>query len=454
MKKNMFMLVLISVLLVVLAGCGNSAANTNNASPNSSASSTPEATEESPATAEPVTIKVAHWSPEADITPILEAYEAQHPNVTLEYVELSDSGDSVAGMKKLDLLVASGEDLDVAFMPGATDYSQRAGLGLMTPLNDLIAKEGITLSDEYSIDPTIDGNIYALPDTLENYFVLLNKDKLDAAGLAVPTEWTWDEYLDYAKKLTSGSGPSKTYGTYFHTWAMYWELALINQAQNNNLVNDGKVNIDSPEIRQSLELRSKAEQDQIAVPYADTISQKLAYRSEYFTQHAAMIVTGNWMIGSAGGSEEFPATFTTAFAPMPSNATGQPSGVSIANGNYVGILDKSKHQQEAYDFIRWYSTEGEQMQNVYSAWKKQDVDKFIASVKETALSPDKIDADSLAFVIKNALPAPLSVPPTYQGELEEAFTKETELYILKQQDLETTIKNAQQGLQKIVDANK
>lgn len=139
---------------------------------------------------------------------------------------------------------------------------------------------------------------------------------------------------------------------------------------------------------------------------------------------------------------------------MPSNSAGQPAGVSIANGNYVGILEKSGHQQEAYDFIRWYSTEGEQMQNVYSAWKKQDVDKFIAGVKSGAMSPDKIDEASLAYVIKNAKPAPLSVPPTYQGELETAFTKETELYILKQQDLETTIKKAQAELQKIVDANK
>ncbi|MEK4008021.1 ABC transporter substrate-binding protein [Paenibacillus sp. FSL H3-0333] len=453
MKKNVFALVWIIVLLVALAGCGNSN-NTNGATPTSGSTAAPEAGESAAPSAEPVTIKVANWSPAADMEPILQAYEDSHPGITLEYVELADNGDSVAGMKKLDLLVASGENLDVVFMPGATDYSQRAGLGLLAPLNDLISKEGITLTDEYTVDPSVDGKVYALPDTLENYFVLLNKDKLDAAGLAVPTEWSWDDYLDYAAKLTSGTGPSKTFGTYFHTWAMYWELAVINQEKDNNLVNNGVLNIDSAGIRQSLELRSKAEASGVAVPYADTISQKLAYRSEFFTGHAAMIVTGNWMIGEAGGSEEFPATFTTAFAPMPSNSAGQPAGVSIANGNYVGILEKSAHQQEAYDFIRWYSTEGEQMQNVYSAWKKQDVDKFIAGVKSGAMSPDKIDEASLAYVIKNAKPAPLSVPPTYQGELETAFTKETELYILKQQDLETTIKKAQAELQKIVDANK
>ncbi|MFD2876725.1 hypothetical protein ACFTAO_13325 [Paenibacillus rhizoplanae] len=116
-KKNVFALVWIIVLLVALAGCGNSN-NTNGAAPTSGSTAAPEAGESAAPSAEAVTIKVANWSPAADMEPILQAYEDSHPGVTLEYVELADNGDSVAGMKKLDLLVASGENLDVVFMPG------------------------------------------------------------------------------------------------------------------------------------------------------------------------------------------------------------------------------------------------------------------------------------------------------------------------------------------------
>ncbi len=447
-KKKVTVLAGMSLLVGLMAGCGSNSDNGPTPSPgngNGNGNGEPPVAE--------VVLRVAHWTPTNLMAPVIEAYEEANDGVTIEYVELSDNGDSVAGMQRLDLLMASGENLDVVFMPGATDYSQRAGLGLLAPLNELMATEGMDLNETYLLDPSIDGTVFALPDTLENYFVLLNKDMLDAAGLEVPTEWSWDEYLDYAEKLTSGSGASTVYGTYFHTWPMYWQLAQINQMNANNLFTDGQLNVDSPEIRQSLELRSKAEEAGIATPYADTISQKLAYRSEFFSERAAMIVTGNWMIDESGGSEQFPATFTTAFAPMPSNDKGQPAGVSIANGNFAAILDRSSNKEAAYDFIRWHSTEGGELKNVYSAWRQQDANQFIRGVKEHALSPDFIDEDSLTYVMTHFQAAPLNVPPSYQSQLEQAYTTQTELFILGQQDLETTISKTEAEVRAIVDAN-
>jgi len=449
-KKTLGMSVMVALAAGLLAGCGGNSANDGNA--NKPAESTNEGKGNA---VEPVTIKVVGWTPEEQIAPLIEEYKKVNSNVTVEYSPLVDNSDSVAGMQKLDLLVASGDKIDVAFLPGSGDYSKRAGLDLLAPLNDMIAAEGINMTDEYIVDPSINGKVYALPDTYENYFVLLNKEMLDKAGLPIPTKWTWDEFLDYSKKLSSGDGASKVFGTYFHSWPMYFELGLINQPKDNNLINNGVLKIDSPEVRKSLEIRDQAENvDKSAIPYSDTISQKLAYRSVYFSKKAAMIVTGNWMITDAGGTDEFPATFVSAFAPMPSNSADAPAGLSPANGNFMAILNKSENKQAAYDFIRWYTTKGEEFNNSYSAWKKQDVDKFIAGVKQKAKSPDNIDADSLSYVIKNSPTAPLTIPPAYQSELDDAYVKEAEKFILKQQDLEATIKNANAALQKVVDANK
>ncbi|MEK0312404.1 ABC transporter substrate-binding protein [Cohnella sp. 56] len=438
----------------LLAGCGNSNSNGNDtaASPSSSGASSSSASASS--SDAPVTIKLASWIPQAQMDGVLAEYKKEKPNVTVEYEELVENNDSVEGLKKLDLLIASGSDLDVVMFPNAADYSKRVGLDLLAPLDDLLGAEGIKVTDEYTVDPSLDGKVYALPDTYENYFVLLNKEMLDKAGLPVPTDWTWDEFYDYARKLSGGEGANKVFGTFFHSWPMYMELGLLNQSKDNNLVNNGVLKVDSAEVRKSLEIRSQTEQvDKSAIPYSDTISQKLAYRSVYFSKKAAMIVTGNWMITEAGGSEEFPATFVSAFAPMPANKPGDPSGVSPANGNFMSVLKKSRNQQAAYDFIRWYTTKGEQWSNVYSAWKKQDVDQFIAGLKSKVKSPDMIDTDSLTYVMKNSPTTPLSLPPAYQSELEEAYVKEAEKYVLGQQDMETTIQKASAALQKIVDAN-
>ncbi|THF84464.1 ABC transporter substrate-binding protein [Cohnella fermenti] len=442
----------------LLAGCGGNNADNNNggnsAAPSSSAPASQTASE-SPSD-EPVTLRFASWIPKSQMEPLLAEYKKEKPNVTVDYTELVENNDSDEGLKKLDLLVASGTELDVAMFPSATEYSKRAGLDLLAPLNDLLAAEGIaSVTDEYTVDPSIDGQVFALPDTYENYFVLLNKDMLDQAGLAVPTDWTWDDFYDYARKLSSGDGANRVYGTYFHSWPMYMELALLNQSQDNNLINNGVLKVDSPEIRQSLEIRHQMEVvDKSAIPYSDTISQKLAYRPVYFSQKAAMIVTGNWMITESGGSDEFPATFVSAFAPMPANKEGDPSGVSPANGNFMSVVKSSKNQQAAYEFIRWYTTKGEEFNNVYSAWKKQDVDRFIEGIKSKVQSPDMIDTESLSYVIKNSPTTPLNIPPAYQSELDDAYVKEAEKFVLGQQDIETTVKNAATALQKIVDANK
>ena len=59
-----------------------------------------------------------------------------------------------------------------------------------------------------------------------------NKDLFDKAGVPYPSaDMTWDEYEELAKKMTSGEGSAKVYGTHNHTWQ-----ALV----SNWAVQDGK----------------------------------------------------------------------------------------------------------------------------------------------------------------------------------------------------------------------
>ena len=45
---------------------------------------------------------------------------------------------------------------------------------------------------------------------------MVNKGHLDEAGLEIPTEWTWDDYRDYAKAMTT----DEHYGSYLTTQGM------------------------------------------------------------------------------------------------------------------------------------------------------------------------------------------------------------------------------------------
>jgi multiple sugar transport system substrate-binding protein len=283
----------------------------------------------------------------------------------------------------------------------------------------------------------------------------MNKDQLDEAGLSVPTSWTWDEFRDYSKKLTKGEGPNKRYGTFFHTWKDYFLLRLYSSPENQGIMTDDgtKLNNDNPLMKESLELRYNMEYaDHSATPYQDVVSQKIPYRDAYFQGKASMIPTGPWMISEAGGTDKIPATFHSAFAPWPKNNASD-ENYSFGLADSLVISSRSKHKQESYEFLRFLSTEGMSLTKQLSAWKKADLNQEVDAIISSTMSPEMIDKNSLMNTLSVSK---LPNPPTavsYSADLEKAYIAEAEKYILGNSDIDTTMKNIKDNLQKIIDAN-
>lgn len=391
------------------------------------------------------------------MAPVIAKFEEKNPGVKIDFVGMTEpTSDEVT--KKIDLLAASGEPLDVILLADARSYSQRAANGMLEPLDKFIQKEGFKFEDEYKTDTKWNGSYYALPGTFNQWFVIMNKNHLDEAGLKVPTvEWTWDDYLDYAKKLTKGEGASKRYGTYYHSWADYFLLGMWNQPGKNDIVwTDGSLNMDHPGVRKSLEIRQRSEiTDKSAIPYADAISQKIAYRPIYFNQSVSMMAIGSWMIGEVGGTDQFPSTFKTVFAPMPRNSQSDPAGHAMSSSNYLAIASTSKQKEAAYQFLRFFSTEGLTMMQKYTtSWKKEDTSKLLDAIIGATKTPQNVDKESLLYVLNNTKPVTLPPALPYQAEVYKLYQEEVEKMLLGQQDIAASIAGAKTKLQKLVDANK
>lgn len=187
----------------------------------------------------------------------------------------------------------------------------------------------------------------------------MNENHLKEAGLPIPKDWTWDEYMEYAKKMTKTDGAKKRYGAYFHSWIYFSYAAQDNQKQNSGLMKDDlkTANVMNPLVRKSLELRLQGEKEGSVTPYSEVLSQKLAYRPQYFNQDASMILTGSFLAQESGGTDQTPANFKTVFAPYPKVNKDDPM-YTKAFSDILSVYSKSKHKQEAYTFIRWYTTEG------------------------------------------------------------------------------------------------
>lgn len=450
--KKLSTTVLAGFLALSLTACGAADKTTGSTSTPDPGSTTP-----SGSATEEVTLKVSTWQTDAKAqwSKIIPEFEKAHPGIKVELDLLNEKGDSVASMQKLDLMAASNDQLDIIEMP-YTNYSQRASIGLLEPLEGYIEKDGYKYDEEYLVDTRVDGKIYSLPSSMQRWFILLNKDLLDAAQLPIPQDWTWAEFQDYAKKLTKGEGASKVYGAYMHNWPDFYNLQLKSKETDNNYLKaDGTSNAKDPILQANLEmLKSMMYTDKTANPYEDVISQKLHYRTQFFNGVAAMAPIGDWMVAEAGGTDAIPAKFTAAFAPIP-KLEGATAHYSPVQPTYMGVAAKSKNKEAAYKFVRWYTSEGLEIGGrVFSGWAKSDSDKLTEKIVSTSKDPSKVDMESLKFTMKNTVPGKAPVPATYAGEVEKAAVAEVELYLLDKQDIAKTMETMDEKITEVVNNNK
>ncbi|WP_438348753.1 ABC transporter substrate-binding protein [Paenibacillus sp. FA6] len=455
MKKRKLSAMLLSLTLVLaVTACGSGGNSASNSKPGAT-DATPDAGNK-PAVKEQVTLKISTWQTDAKAkwSSIIPEFEKKHPNIKVELDLLNEKGDSVASMQKLDLMAASNDPLDIIELP-YTNYSQRADIGLLEPLEGFIEKDGYKYEDEYLVDTKVNGTIYALPSSMQRWFVLLNKDMLDEAGLPVPTDWTWKEFEDYALKLTAGEGATKRYGAYLHNWPDYFQLQLMSKASNNTFLKaDGTSNATEPLLKTNLEMMKKMMyEDKSASMYEDIISQKLAYRNQYFNKLAAMLPMGDWMVAESGGTDAIPATFVTAFAPLP-KLEGETHHYSPVQPTYMSVAAKSKNKEAAYTFIRWYTSEGLEIGGrVFSGWAKSDTGKLVDTIVAGTKDSSKIDVASLKYTMENTTPGDAPVPAKYADEAKNVVIPEAELYILGKQDVDKTITSIDNKIAEVIKNN-
>ncbi|MFX3636195.1 MAG: ABC transporter substrate-binding protein [Candidatus Pristimantibacillus sp.] len=464
-KKMKWLSILALSILIIVTGCSSNKGNGETTEPTKQPTEGATSTEQP--SAEPVTIKLHTFGNEASYNwkHTIEEFQKKYSNIKVDVITLSEKGDTQEALQKLDLAASSSEQMDVLMFSDAASYAQRVGLGMVAPIDEFIEKEGYKVNEEYKVDTMLDGHYYALPGKFNPWYVLLNKTQLTAAGLAVPTDWTWEDFTTYAKKLTTGEGASKQYGTYFHGpqnggWMEFMKLALANQAENSEFLKaDGTSNIDNPLFRKTLELRLQMEKtDKSATPYTDMISQKLHYRNQFFNQAASMVMIGSWMNTELGGTEQFPLNFEVAVAPIPKNNAGDEGGYTMVTTDYVAVAANSKNKEAAYTFVRWYTTEGQiaQGKNI-PAWNGIDdsqLESMIDIILSATVNPEKVDKASLLAVLKNAKASKIIPPVTYQSEMYKVINEEYEKLIFDQQDIDKTIAATQERVQQIIDANK
>lgn len=264
---------------------------------------------------------------------------------------------------------------------------------------------------------------------------------LDEAGLPVPDlNWTWEDYREYAIKLTKGEGSGKTYGSYFHIFADMYTYGVTSAQKGNRCFNaDGTLSFDNPEFAKFLQFRYDLEnKDKASVPLADTKALNMSYYDQFLNGKVAMLPMLTHMLGHIG-NEKYPHDFVTTFARLPlweaDDEHYNPVGATI-----YSIAKTTKHPQEAFDFLKFWCTEGVQMKGLTIANQK-GANRFECAKRMVEGSESLVDMDALESVMNDEkwIDSYEDFMPSYQGEIELILGEEAEKFLLDVQSLEDTV---------------
>ena len=126
---------------------------------------------------------------------------------------------------------------------------------LLLPVDDLLnadpaGKDLLGDIDSHLTDPMkVGGKFYVVPDSWNNMVIHYNTKLFEQAKIDPPkADWTWDDFLATAKKLTQGEGDSKVWGfgiPYFNFGMTPWWLTnstyQLNDDWTQSNLNDPKM---------------------------------------------------------------------------------------------------------------------------------------------------------------------------------------------------------------------
>lgn len=367
MKKLVSMVLAFTLTATVLIGCGNSDGDSKAQAGKDSSGK--------------VTLKMAVWDKDktAYLKPVIDEYKAKNQNVDIELLDIS----SAEYQDKLSVMLSGGsDDIDIITVKDTPGYSSMVNKNQLEPLDSYISKDSIKL-ESYSGTAEqlkVKDKLYALPFRSDFWLLYYNKDIFDKAKVAYPTnDMTWNQYEELAKKIASGDGTNRAYGTHDHTWRSTVQLPAVLDGKNTIIQKDYSF------LKPYYEMALRMQKDKIIMDYASLKTGSIHYSGVFENNQTAMLPMGSWFMGQLmADKEKGTANMNWGIVKYP-HADGVKPGTTIGTITSLAINSKSSKKDAAWDFLKFFS--GEQgaalvaKAGTIPAIKNDDVIKTITAQK-------------------------------------------------------------------------
>ncbi|KRE48759.1 ABC transporter substrate-binding protein [Paenibacillus sp. Soil522] len=387
--KYDYKIITVIVLLLILTAC-NSTENKKG----SLGSIEPEAS--SGAAKPQVTIKVylgTDYSAKEFYKRINEAFTAK-TGINVESEMVPGAGNDM--YKKIDMDLASAGTVDVIPLIQPLILDKYVKKNYLLPLNDLMKTEHYDADKKFGQYLTkYDGIIYSLPEQVSTWAVFYNKKIFDDAKVSYPpSEWTWEQYIDTAKKLTD---PAKgIYGSYMLDYDIYLFM-LAKQHNVSAYKADGTSNYDDPLFKESLKFFGDlGNVYKIQPSWYEFKTKKLTWDG-FMSGKYGMHLIGTWYTALLTNEKDYPKDWKWGVTQIPTDG----KGINNFGVTYTYAVNKhSAHPKEALEYVKFKAENSAIMGGVIPALTDRVAQK--QSLKEISdASGDSVNVDELSKAFFN-----------------------------------------------------
>lgn len=333
-RTRSLVIVFLSTIILFVSACSNAGSG------NESGSATNSSNKEN------ITLNVQlgdWWTP--NLEKIAEEYKKENPNVTLKFEAVPIAG----YMEKVMTSMVGGNSPDIIDLT-PENITSLAARGMLMSWDDHI--KDLDVSDFVPAvwkASQLDGVQYGIPNRATNTVLFYNKKMFDDANLPYPTDdWTYDDILENAQKLTHGD----QYG--FGIAATLNDINNVNMSLAPIIYGFGGQIIDSTNSKFLLNQPKGVE--------------ALTYFTELYTKHKVVPEGSlNYSISkdvlqlfinnsvAMMSCSSFCIRKLTDTPDVDYDMVQMPGGITNSGGFSWTIASESKNQEAARDFVLWFS---------------------------------------------------------------------------------------------------
>lgn len=288
-------------------------------------------------------------------TPIIEAFEAAHPNIKVETIEMGFD----ESFKRFPLMAATGTLPDISIPSNLLMYQLAEG-GALMPIEDRIGADiREDVPENLWASATFDGEIVGIPGDAGSIVLWYNADVFTAAGLdpeKPPT--TWDEMREYAQIIEEKTDAD---GIGLNGFARN-DIVDVFSAFTAGASSRGtwfwdestqQVRVEDSDPADALDFLASLVSDGLTQPSVETYNRADA-RPLLRDGKVGMIFDGPWPIGSLKATSDPTqpgSPYRTALLP---GKTG--TGRTTTSANSWVLSATTEHPDEAMELMRYLVT--------------------------------------------------------------------------------------------------